>query len=63
MIATATLLSSHKVSGLLLPAEAVLHDIDQTTYVFIADREKIQRLKGRYWLAPCMIIRSKSVPA
>src|SRR5258706_14940257 len=40
MIATATLPSSHKVSGLLLPAEAVLHDIDQTTYVFIADQGK-----------------------
>jgi len=33
--------------GLLLPAEAVLHDIDQTTYVFIADREKNAAFKRK----------------
>ena len=47
MIATATLPSSQKASGLLLPAEAVLHDIDQTTYVFIADREKNTAFKRK----------------
>jgi membrane fusion protein, multidrug efflux system len=47
MIATATLLSAHKMSGLLLPAEAVLHDIDQTTYVFVADREKNTAFKRK----------------
>src|SRR5260370_3483796 len=35
MIATATFHSARSASGLLLPAEAVLHDVDQTTYVFV----------------------------
>ena len=47
MIATATLPSSHKASGLLLPAEAVLHDINQTTYVFIADPGKNTAFKRK----------------
>ncbi len=47
MIATATLPSARRASGLLLPAEAVLHDIDQTTYVFIADREKNTAFKRK----------------
>ncbi|HEX9513468.1 MAG TPA: efflux RND transporter periplasmic adaptor subunit [Puia sp.] len=47
MIATTALLSTHKSSGLLLPAEAVLHDIDQTTYVFVADREKNTAFKRK----------------
>jgi membrane fusion protein (multidrug efflux system) len=47
MIATAALPSTHKASGLLLPAEAVLHDIDKTTYVFIADREKNTAFKRK----------------
>jgi multidrug efflux pump subunit AcrA (membrane-fusion protein) len=47
MIATAALPSSHKTPGLLLPAEAVLHDIDQTTYVFIADRLKNTAFKRK----------------
>jgi membrane fusion protein (multidrug efflux system) len=47
MIATAALPSSHKASGLLLPAEAVLHDIDLTTYVFIADRAKNTAFKRK----------------
>jgi len=47
MIATATLPSPRKASGLLLPVEAVLHDIDQTTYVFVADREKNTAVKRK----------------
>ncbi|HZE83168.1 MAG TPA: efflux RND transporter periplasmic adaptor subunit [Puia sp.] len=47
MIATATLPSIHKASGLLLPADAVLHDIDQTTYVFIADPGKNTAFKRK----------------
>lgn len=47
MIATAILPSAHKIAGLSLPAEAVLHDVDQTTYVFVADGRTSRAFKRK----------------
>ena len=47
MIATATFHSVHPASGLRIPAEAVLHDVDKTTYVFVVDREKNTAFKRK----------------
>ncbi|WP_420152511.1 efflux RND transporter periplasmic adaptor subunit [Siphonobacter sp.] len=47
MVAEVKLPSTQKTESLTLPAEAVLHDTDNSSYVFVADSQKKQAFKRR----------------